>query len=69
LGIGFLPRRLCQTYLESGELVAKQLKYPRQSSPLSLAWSDARGGEAVRTLINLFQTRDPLIAGLIGALD
>ncbi|HAT3680523.1 TPA: HTH-type transcriptional activator AllS [Serratia marcescens] len=69
LGIGFLPRQLCQTYLDSGELVAKQLKYPRQPSPLSLAWSDARGGEAVRTLIGLFQTRDPLIAGLVSALD
>ncbi|HIE1062824.1 TPA: HTH-type transcriptional activator AllS [Serratia marcescens] len=69
LGIGFLPRQLCQTYLDSGELVAKQLRYPRQPSPLPLAWSDARGGEAVRTLISLFQTRDPLIAGLVSALD
>lgn len=69
LGIGFLPRQLCQTYLDSGELVAKQLRYPRQPSPLSLAWSDVRCGEAVRTLISLFQTRDPLIAGLVGALD
>ncbi len=33
LGIGFLPRQLCQAYLDSGELVAKQLKYPRQPSP------------------------------------
>ncbi|OKB68195.1 transcriptional regulator [Serratia marcescens] len=69
LGIGFLPRQLCQTYLDSGELVAKNLKYPRQPSPLSLAWSDTRCGEAVRTLIRLFQTRDPLVAGLLSALD
>ena len=41
----------------------------RASPLLSLAWSDARGGEAVRTLIGLFQTRDPLIAGLVSALD
>ncbi|CAI0905894.1 HTH-type transcriptional activator AllS [Serratia proteamaculans] len=69
LGIGFLPRRLCQPYIDRGELVEKNLKYPRHNSSLSLAWSDTRCGEAVKTIIGLFQTQDPLIAGLVCALD
>ncbi|MGN7973991.1 HTH-type transcriptional activator AllS [Serratia sp. 22264] len=69
LGIGFLPHRLCQPYLDRGELVAKNLRYPRQQSALSLAWSDTRCGEAVKTIIGLFQTQDPLIEGLVCALD
>lgn len=69
LGIGFLPRRLCQPYIDRGELVEKNLKYPRHNSSLSLAWSDTRCGEAVKTIFGLFQTQDPLIAGLVCALD
>lgn len=69
VGIGFLPRTLCQPYLDSGELVEKRSKHPRHPSTLSLAWSSQRSGEVVKSIIALFQARDPLIEGFTHALD
>lgn len=69
VGIGFLPRVLCQPYLDSGELLARTLVNKRQSSPLSLAWSHERGGEVVKALVNMFEQRDPLIEGFLRPLS
>lgn len=69
VGIGFLPRALCQPHLDSGELVQKNPHRPRHQSPLSLAWSSHRSGEVVKSIIALFRTRDPLIQGFILPLD
>ncbi|PVZ87297.1 HTH-type transcriptional activator AllS [Serratia sp. S1B] len=69
VGIGFLPRTLCQPYLNRGELVQKKPLRARQQSSLSLAWSNLRGGEVVKSIIALFQSHDPLIEGFTLPLD
>ncbi|WP_431223412.1 HTH-type transcriptional activator AllS [Serratia sp. L9] len=69
VGIGFLPRALCQPYLNNGELVQKIPHRPRHQSALSLAWSSHRSGEVVKSIIALFQTGDPLIQGFISPLE
>lgn len=69
VGIGFLPRTLCQPYLDSGELVERTLINHRQSSPLSLAWSHERGGEVVKALVAMFESHDPMIQGFYSSLQ
>lgn len=56
LGVGFLPETLCQHYLDSGQLVSREVINQRQTSPLSLAWhNDA--GKAVSEIVALFRQR------------
>lgn len=69
VGIGFLPRMMCQPYLDNGELVQKNPHRPRHQSTLSLAWSSHRCGEVVKSIIALFQAYDPLIQGFTASLD
>lgn len=69
IGVGFLPRMLCQPYLDSGELVARTLLNKRQHSPLSLAWSHECGGEVIKSLVALFEQRDPLISDFLAPLE
>lgn len=38
LGIGYIPKHLIRTYLESGELIEKHLIDTKQPSPCCLAW-------------------------------
>jgi LysR family transcriptional regulator, transcriptional activator of the allD operon len=38
LGIGFLPRQICRPYVESGQLVTRTVREPKQDTPLFLAW-------------------------------
>ncbi|AHG19371.1 transcriptional regulator [Chania multitudinisentens RB-25] len=69
VGIGFLPRTLCQPYLDSGELLQKWPQHSRHPSSLSLAWSSHHGGEVVKNIIALFQNHDPLIQEFMLSLD
>lgn len=65
LGVGFLPRKLCQTYLESGQLITKNIKNTRQSSHLSLAWNNEKDGQIVQHIVSMFETDDPLVKGFL----
>ncbi|MFD3229457.1 HTH-type transcriptional activator AllS [Rahnella aceris] len=69
MGIGFLPRHLCQPYLDSGELIARQIRYPRAPSPLSLAWKKEYTGKALHDIVSLFHQKDPLIQPLLAGLE
>lgn len=69
LGIGFLPKNRCQYYLDSGELVECQVINARKPSPLSLAWKKNQLGRAMHDIVQLFQTRHPIIAGFLKNMD
>ena len=47
LGTGFLPLHLVQPYLDSGEMVTKQVHVPRPAIPLYIARSKNRSGKAL----------------------
>ncbi|WP_159567487.1 HTH-type transcriptional activator AllS [Budvicia diplopodorum] len=68
LGVGFLPRKLCQPYLESGQLVTKNIQNSRQPSQLSLAWNNEKDGKIVQHIVELFETSDPLIKGFLNLI-
>ena len=57
VGIGFLPKSLCQQYIDNGRLIAKKVTYTRADSPLSLAWSESKKGVVVDFLIQLFKNK------------
>ena len=57
LGVGFLPQKICQKYLDSGQLVPLEVGNERQPSPLSLAWK-ADAGKAVKEIVSLFRSQD-----------
>lgn len=69
MGIGFLPRHICQPYLDSGELIARQIRYPRAPSSLSLAWKKEYTGKALHDIVNLFRERDPLTQPMLSYLE
>lgn len=69
LGVGFLPKNLCQPYIERGMLVTREVENRRQPSPLSLAWSKERSGKAVREIVSLFRHGDERISGFLSNID
>lgn len=69
VGIGFLPKDLCQHYIDSGRLVAKKVAYTRADSPLSLAWSESKKGVVVEFLIDLFKNKHDLAQNFLYAIS
>jgi len=69
VGIGFLPRKLCQRYLDRGELVTRTIPAMRPSSPLSLAWHHAQAGKAALEIVRLFQDNTSTIQGFLTPLN
>lgn len=69
LGIGFLPKNLCQPYLDSGELVTCDVPNYRKPSPLSLAWKTDLVGKATQEIISLFRNKNPVIQGFFTGMD
>lgn len=65
LGVGFLPSKLCQPYIESGQLITKKIQNTRQPSQLSLAWNHEKDGQIVQHIVSLFENNDPLIKGFL----
>lgn len=65
LGIGFLPKNLCQEYIDSGQLIPKKVQQARANSPLSVAWNENKKGAVVDYLIELFKTEHPVIRPLL----
>lgn len=68
LGVGFLPKNLCQPYLDSGQLITREVVNQRQPSPLSLAWRNDCG-KVVEEIVTLFQRRDELISDFLQDID
>lgn len=69
LGVGFLPERQCRPYIDSGQLVARDIVNPRQKSPLSVAWKSVGSGRVIDEIVTLFRQQDPLVADFIQAID
>ncbi|AZG71689.1 LysR substrate-binding domain-containing protein [Shewanella livingstonensis] len=46
LGIGFLPRHMVQSYLDSGQLIEKLCSIPRPNQSLYIAWHKGHQGRA-----------------------
>lgn len=69
VGIGFLPKNLCQQYIEAGRLVMKKVAYTRADSPLSLAWSESKKGVVVDFLIKLFKNEHVLAQNFLQSIS
>ncbi|AKJ42504.1 HTH-type transcriptional activator AllS [Pragia fontium] len=65
LGVGFLPRKLCQPYLNSGQLITKTIQNSRHPSQLSLAWNNEKDGQIVHHIVSLFKSDNPIIHGFL----
>ncbi len=68
LGVGFLPDAISRHYIDSGQLVAKKVRYGRTQSPMSIAWRKNSAGKIADHLRTLFQEKDdavhPFLQGL-----
>ena len=69
VGVGFLPKKMSQPFIESGSLIAHQIEKGRHPSPLSLAWNKERAGKVTQEIVRLFETRDKLIEGFLQFID
>ncbi|WP_026879049.1 HTH-type transcriptional activator AllS [Ignatzschineria larvae DSM 13226] len=69
LGIGFLPRTICQPYLDSGELVEIKIPNHRVPSKMMLAWNTELKGKIVQEIIDLFEQNDPIAQKLLKNID
>lgn len=54
LGVGYLPKKLAEQYIASGELVMKQVAEPRHEVTAFLAWH-SNGGKAQQWLLEQLQ--------------
>ena len=54
LGVGYLPKKLAEQYIASGELVIKQVAEPRHEVTAFLAWR-SNGGKAQLWLLEQLQ--------------
>lgn len=68
VGIGFLPRSLCQRDLERGVLVTRTIPAMRPPSPLSLAWHSVQSGKAALEIVRLFQDNSSTVQGFMAPL-
>ena len=58
VGVGFLPRRLVEPYLASGEMVALAVEGVGLEDHLYLAWQAANPGRGLRELVKCFREAD-----------
>ncbi|EJU4586684.1 HTH-type transcriptional activator AllS [Escherichia coli] len=65
IGIGFLPKSLCQSMIDNQQLVSRVIPTMRPPSPLSLAWRKFGSGKAVEDIVTLFTQRRPEISGFL----
>ena len=65
VGIGFLPKSLCQSMIDNQQLVSRVIPTMRPPSPLSLAWRKFGSGKTVEDIVTLFTQRRPEISGFL----
>ncbi|MGL4859167.1 MAG: HTH-type transcriptional activator AllS [Enterobacteriaceae bacterium] len=69
LGVGFLPKALCQPYLDQGELLQREVINHRHPSPLSLAWHNETLGKAGQEVVTLFREQHDIAFAFLRWLD
>lgn len=65
VGIGFLPKSLCQSMIDNQQLVSRVIPTMRPPSPLSLAWRKFGSCKAVEDIVTLFTQHRPEISGFL----
>lgn len=68
-GIGFLPKMLCQPYIEKGELVRCDVINERKPSQLSLAWKKSHMGKVMNEIVGLFRHNHPIANAFLKNID
>lgn len=58
IGIGFLPKHLIQTALQSGDLVMRDVEQPREALPLYMAWRKGEQGKALAWFVERLRHAD-----------
>lgn len=61
VGVGFLPEKMVEPYIRSGELVTRKVSNPRNPSPMGIAWKKDGEGKILQFMKDLFEKRDPAI--------
>lgn len=61
IGVGFLPEKMVEPYIRSGELVTRKVSNPRNPSPMGIAWKKDGEGKILQFMKDLFDKRDPAI--------
>ncbi|RKS87465.1 DNA-binding transcriptional LysR family regulator [Orbus hercynius] len=66
---GFLPKRLCQPYLDSNQLVTCDVVNARLPSQLSIAWRKSNMGKVINELVTLFTNNHPIAEAFYTNID
>lgn len=69
IGVGFLPYHIAKPYIDSGQLITRNVVNPRANSPLCFSWLKANQGKITKKLAELIQTRHPLMWDFAKNLD
>ena len=69
LGVGFLPEPIARPYIQTGKLVTHRIEYPRQPSPMAIAWQIEKRGAVSEFLEELFKSKHPAVKGFFSTLD
>lgn len=56
IGVGYVPRHLAQSSLETGRLLVKQVESSREGGIISMAWRSGEKGKALRWFLERFES-------------
>lgn len=66
---GFLPKILCQPYIDKNQLVSCDVINTRLPSQLSLAWKKNNMGKVINELVTLFTNSNPITEAFYKNID
>ncbi|WP_392559692.1 HTH-type transcriptional activator AllS [Orbus mooreae] len=66
---GFLPKTLCQPYIDKNQLVPCEVINTRLPSQLSLAWKKNNMGKVINELVTLFTNNNPITEAFYKNID
>ncbi|VEB22905.1 LysR family transcriptional regulator [Avibacterium volantium] len=69
IGVGFLPYFLAKPYLDSGQLIARQVVHPRANSPFCFSWLRKEKGHITQTLATMIKEKHPIMWNFTHHLD
>lgn len=69
IGVGFLPYLLVKPYLDSGQLIARQVAYPRANSPFCFSWLRKESGRITQELARMIKEKHPIMWNFTQHLD
>ncbi|AWX13492.1 transcriptional regulator [Mergibacter septicus] len=61
VGVGFLPYPMVKPYLESGQLISRQVINHRSNSALSFSWNKSDKGRIMTDIENMIKNNHPLL--------